>query len=786
MKLLPFSQTLAHPNDSLPEHLWRVADRAGNLIAPKSELGLIAFVAGLFHDIGKATPYFQDYLLRTKRRTQYTPHAKIGAVLSWWYTGEMELPVWIRLAIFLAILRHHGQLKFESWKQHLIKIRCDDLKSGKPLSKQLLSLDLNGIHFWLENLPDTELVNLPKTLPPLTFDAVEKRLLDVGLPKLRHPFPDLEAAVMFVAGFGSLLAVDKIDAAMQGGCILRQSLPCDAVVKYKRFYNERFFGSTSSLNVRREQIALEVKETWLDNLDKSLFSLTAPTGSGKTLTILNAALAIRAEIEKTEGFSPRIIYCLPFTSVIDQNHGVFRDVFRANGLFANRQDLLLKHHHLVDGLYKTDDAEYEADGAGQLLTETWQSELVVTTFYQLLHSLLSYENANLKRAGQLTGSLVLMDEVQAIPLKYWQALRRLFQAVANSLGTRFVLLTATKPLIFRPDDAVELLPSYVEHFRSLSRVQIFSQLSAVTLEQFSEHLIDKYGSDSRAMLIILNQKRAVNNVFTRLNEALPDRKVIALSTNFTPKDRRIRIRLIQRLLGQNEAIIVVSTQLVEAGVDISFPIVHRDLAPLDSVIQAAGRCNRHDDGKVLGELHLWRLFNDENMMNAPLCQKVYDTPLIEVTEEILSQEVEWLEGDFLHLSQEYFEKCWLRHEQEEVEEWLIEGNFELIQSDFELIREGAPQKSLFVVGKDKFNQVVNEYDLDLWLRYCEIYENSILSPREQKRQFAEIRYPFYERVIQVYGKADPNEPIMKVEAGEDSYNREIGFVELKEESVCIF
>jgi CRISPR-associated endonuclease/helicase Cas3 len=785
MKPLPFSQTLAHLNDPLPEHLWRVAERARNAIAPsaQSELGLIAFVAGLFHDIGKATPYFQAYLLKTKRKTQYTPHAKMGAVLSWWYTGEMALPVWIRLAIFLAILRHHGHLNYESWKQHFIQIRRYDFKTGKPLLTQLSSLDLNGIHYWLQNLPQIEGLSLPKNLPPLTLEKIEKRLLEIGLSKLRQPFPDLEAAVIFVAGFGSLLAVDKIDAAMQGATIPRQALPSDAVTKYKRFLS-----SASNLNERREQIATEVKQTWLAHLDKHLFSLTAPTGSGKTLTILNAALAIRAEIEKTQGYSPRIIYCLPFMSVIDQNHGVFREVFKANNLFkkGERQDnLLLKHHHLVDGLYKTDHAEYEADGAGQLLTETWQSELVVTTFYQLLHSLLSYENGNLKRAGQLTGSLVLMDEVQAIPLKYWQALCHLFQAVANSLGTRFVLLTATKPLIFRSENAVELLPSHTEHFRALSRVEIHYQAKPLTLAQFSEQLIEKYRFDNRAMLIIVNQKRAVESVFTTFHQALPDRKIIALSTHFTPKDRRSRIRLIQLLLRQNQPCIVISTQLVEAGVDISFPIVHRDLAPLDSVIQSAGRCNRHNNSKVPGELHLWHLY-DNGKMNTPLCQKVYDTPLIEVTEAIFSQQAQWQESDFLQLSEQYFEKCWLRHDQEEVEQWLKAGNFERIQTDFQLIREGAPKRSLFIVSKDKRNQEARQSELNLWQRYCEIVHDKNLSPQQQKQQFAEIRHPFYERVIQVEGKPERDEPITKIEAGKESYNRKIGFIKLKEESVCIF
>ena len=171
MKVLPFSQTCAHPNDLLPEHLWRVAERARDSIAPstKPEVRLIAFLAGLFHDIGKASYYFQIDRLQHDKITRLTPHAQSGAVLSWWYTGEMELELWLRLAIFIAILRHHGDLQEDCWQKSLRKVRYDAFKDGKPLPQQLASLDLLGIHDWLENLPQIEIAgfHLPTTLPSL-------------------------------------------------------------------------------------------------------------------------------------------------------------------------------------------------------------------------------------------------------------------------------------------------------------------------------------------------------------------------------------------------------------------------------------------------------------------------------------------------------------------------------------------------------------------------------------------------------------------------------------------
>lgn len=791
MKPLPFSETFAHPDDPLPLHLERVAQRAAASVAPVTcrEIRLIAFLAGLFHDIGKATPYFQAYLFGKRQKSELTSHAKSGAVLSWWYSGELGQPLSVRLGIFLAVLRHHGALKMDTWYQALLNVQCDMEEEDPILLQQLSSLDLAGIQVWLNHVAErSDPYKLPTLSTPLTLVSLRERLLDrstAGISVLRQAFQQAEQAIAFVAGFGCLLSVDKIDAALQGDLINRQTVPADAVAVFKK--QHAFQGANRSLDEHREIIAKTVARTWLDQVQSPLLTLTAPTGSGKTLAILQAALQAREHIQSTENYTPRIIYCLPFTSVIDQNHDVFRAVLRANDKkLAEREDILLKHHHLVDGLFRTDNhTEYQPDGAGQLLTETWQSEIVVTTFYQLLHTLLSNANSNLKRAGQLTGALVLMDEVQALPLCYWEGLRCLFQATARALGTHFVLLTATRPLIFRPQDAVELLPDHAQHFQALSRVRLVChQQEHLTLDEFADQVIKDPTTAIQPVLIILNRRRAVFNVFNRLRQALPDHRVIALSTDLTPRDRRIRIRLIQRLLRHNAPCIVVTTQLVEAGVDVSFPVVHRDLAPLDSIIQSAGRCNRHAVDNALGQVHLWQLHADtaEGNLGEPLWQRVYDNHLIEVTTEVLGLHVTWEEKEFLSLSQHYFEGCWGRQDQVRMDQWLTEGNFNKLTQDFQLIPTGPPTTSLFVETKVT--------DTALWERYRAIYSNESLSPLEKDRQFRRIRHLFYERVIQVYtpSQSDLDLPINRLSVTGATYTRETGFIagQEKDQPACIF
>jgi CRISPR-associated endonuclease/helicase Cas3 len=522
----------------------------------------------------------------------------------------------------------------------------------------------------------------------------------------------------------------------------------------------------------RSKIAEEVLETWQKNISNSLFTFTAPTGSGKTLAILNAALKIREQIQIDKNYLLRIIYCLPFTAIIDQNYAVFEDVLKLSTKLSNIPDnLLLKHHHLTDSIFNTKDAEYEKDGVGQLLIETWQSEIVVTTFYQLLYTLFSSKNANLKRAGQLAGSIILMDEVQAIPVKYWQAIRNVFQAMAETLNTKFVLLTATRPLIFEKDRSIELLPNHDSYFKSLSRVQLFcKQNLPINLEEFSNKIIEQYQKDNKATLIILNTKSAVKELYELLKEKLPNVLILTLSTNFTPIDRKIRIRLIKRWLRQRKPCIVITTQLIEAGVDVSFSIVHRDFAPLDSIIQSAGRCNRNNE-KEQGEVYLWTL---QNEYNKKFHERIYDSTL---TESTIFKDSIYQESDFLQLSEYYFEQINARFSSEPVDEWLKEGNFEKIEEQFKLIEE-KPQRSLFIIK--------NQRDQQLWEEYREIYRNEESSPLKRKQEFQKIRKSLYERVIQVFGKPSQDEPIEKIEATETTYTKKLGFLKEEQPSVCIF
>ncbi|RMG10478.1 MAG: CRISPR-associated endonuclease Cas3'' [Planctomycetota bacterium] len=682
----PFAQALAHEGDPLPDHLAAVAARTAAALraCPDDGIRRVAVAAALCHDAGKGTHYFQDYLLHAGPRTPCTQHAALGAWLSLWLSQSW--PLHQRLALFVACLRHHGNL-CRSWDDELSCFAQRTNDSEDPLRKQLAAMDLAGAEAFLRRegarhglpLPSCQLSgeSLRAALPsPLA----RRRAVGRG-----EGFGTLERAACFLVSWGAFLAEDKLHAAPTPQ-LARRNLPGDLVERFKA----RRLRAASALHERRERIAAEVRKRFLAAPRSGLFELTAPTGSGKTLAALGAVLEKRAR-ERDAG---RVIYCLPFLSLIEQTTGVLRDVLEAGGLEAT-SDLLLEHHHRADAVYRTAEGEYGPDGVGILLTETWQSEVVVTTYHQFLHAFFSGRNRHAKRCAALAGATVILDEPQTLPLRYWRPVGRFLEVLASRLGASFLLTTATQPGLAPREKICRLLPDSDEHFAALSRVRLECRhQQPEELEDFAERLGTELTRNPEATLVVLNRRAHARLLCERLRACLPGRPVLSLSTSLTPRDRRARIAEVQRLLAAGEAVVLVSTQVIEAGVDLSFPRVWRDLAPLDSVLQTAGRCNRH------GELRRGRAtllhLKQEGVSS---WRGIYDAPRIHATLDALGDADELDEPAFLDLVRRYFGLCEQRISEDRVDDLLAAGNFEELRKRFQLVEE-RPSQAWFVAADD--------------------------------------------------------------------------------------
>lgn len=209
------------------------------------------------------------------------------------------------------------------------------------------------------------------------------------------------------------------------------------------------------------------------------------------MAVLNATLILRERLSSAYGRTPRIVYALPFTSVIDQTYHVLWEILQetVTGFSSAPSPYLLKHHHLADVFYRAVEEEDLGFDAAMLLIESWQSEVIITTFVQLLHTLIGYRNRMLKKFNQLNHAIVIMDEVQNIPVEYWPLVTTVLKEAAKELDLRLILMTATRPEWFSQGEAAELAgepEDVVRFFRTLNRFRLYPDLEPRTVAEAAE------------------------------------------------------------------------------------------------------------------------------------------------------------------------------------------------------------------------------------------------------------------------------------------------------------
>jgi len=735
------SELKSHPDKPLFVHLretgrlCREEISSRTLNFPESdELEDVAFILGVCHDFGKATRFFQEYLSekneKRKRKLKNNPrtkHGALSAVFTYFvlkehfkYDSSQLKDSIIPLFGFLAVKRHHGNLK-------------------NPV-KEISSLDEDTLEI---------LVEQTSTLHP-RVDRIYQELLGIDVEKFKNRIREtigeikrekrkirrletLRYYLLFQLLYSILVSSDKTEASGLKQGEGRPEIPAGLVDLYqqKRGWNRNPTGIDLIRNKIYHEVTGAIRE--LDLTGGRILSINVPTGTGKTLTSLSLALKLRERIKNELAFKPKIIYTLPFLSIIDQNFEVFEEVF--NMLGETPSSLLLKHHHLTDTFYTTGEDEFQEEKA-QFLIEGWNSEVIVTTFVQLFHTLVSSHNKALRKFHQIANSIVILDEIQAIPHKYWLLLRELAREVSEHLNTYFILVTATQPLIFNEEkgEIKELARNKKSYFKNLNRIQLHHNLQPLHLEEFKEKIKKRLNSEGdKDFLIVLNTINSARELYQSL-EKKGDTSYYYLSTHITPLERLQRI---QDIKNKKERKVIVSTQLIEAGVDIDVDIVIRDTAPLDSINQVAGRCNRNNTRR--GRVEIYNLYDKKEYH-----KYIYSTFLIDKTRETLEEAGETIpETRFLELNNSYFQKVQTgmgNNESRELLEHLRKLQFEFLQEKFKLIDERGYEKiDVFVEIDARAHKV--------WQEYQNARETK--DPRERRNRFLKIKKDFYSYVISV-------------------------------------
>ena len=325
-----------------------------------------------------------------------------------------------------------------------------------------------------------------------------------------------------------------------------------------------------TVNGRRTEILQNCYE--MGKSEKGLFRLTVPTGGGKTIASL--AFALKHAVEH---HMDRVIYVIPYTSIIEQNAKVFRDVLG--------EENVLENHCNVD--YESSE-EFKPM---QLAAENWDKPVIVTTNVQFFESLFANKSSKCRKLHNIANSVVIFDEAQMLPNEYLIPCTAMIEELIRNYRVSAVLCTATQPALnqfFGKDmNQIELCPRMEEQFRFFKRTE-FDNIGTVE----DSELIERLSEEFQALCIVNTRKKA-----QELYSCLKGDGIYHLSTSMYPKHRKKILSEIREKLRKSERCILISTSLVEAGVDLDFQAVYRQLAGVDSMIQAAGRCNR--EGKRL-------------------------------------------------------------------------------------------------------------------------------------------------------------------------------------------
>ena len=382
--------------------------------------------------------------------------------------------------------------------------------------------------------------------------------------------PDFALSVFIRMLYSCLVDADFLDteAFMKNGQIKRDAGESIEILlqKLEKYVAKWLLNKEiDTVNGRRTEILRNCLEA--GKREKGLFRLTVPTGGGKTVASL--AFALRHAVHNN---MDRVIYVIPYTSIIEQNAQIFRSILG--------DENVLENHCNVD--YR----DSEEWNPMKLAAENWDKPVVVTTNVQFFESLFGNKSSKCRKLHNIANSVVIFDEVQMLPTDYLKPCVVMIEELVNSFEASVVLCTATQPALqpfFQSGiPAYELCPRLEEQFRFFKRTT-FQNLDKIS----EEALIEKLSEEYQALCIVNTKKKA-----QVLYQALKGQGVFHLSTSMYPKHRKRVLEEVRRCLNAGERCLVLSTSLVEAGVDLDFHSVYRQLAGIDSVIQAAGRCNR--------------------------------------------------------------------------------------------------------------------------------------------------------------------------------------------------
>lgn len=600
----------SHPDKTLVKHIEGVVKNVNSRTDSK-----IAETAAVFHDLGKINPNFQAKL-EGKTPKGYSNHSLLSAYAFYCMVladEDKKLSPNEIIGLIVLIAKHHGNLPDF----------CPSGIDGYVLSRN----EIKDLFSFLKSydLPIYEYVNNFYEVSDFSCFIKNERVQRIFSERIVFSPKDNTSPLFYFltiqSAFANLIQADKADAAKLDSYVsddvndvsLFSDVFCNTLDAFLKTLNQDY-----GLNKLRTQIRCEAVENINSLLPKRkrVFELTSPTGSGKTLTLLSLA----AEIIKQKG-AKRIIYALPFLSITEQVENEVLKIFKGYEQYIQRIDSKVvnpsfdKIQNELESM--SDENKIEELNILDLRETTFSYPMIITTFVRFFESLLSNNNSVLLKLPNFSNCIFLLDEIQALPPRLYGFFVAYLTKFCDLYDSYAVISTATQPSFTLPDydssikaffadyeQPAPLLPLSYFNNDLFNRYNITYRAESINIHSLTEMVI----SEDSSVLLILNTIDDTKEAYNLLSETF-DGLLILLNTHFTPYDRKEKIKIAKNKLAANEKVIIISTQLIEAGVDIDFPIVYRDFTTVASIVQSAGRCNRNGKMPQKGKVVLFKLFN---------------------------------------------------------------------------------------------------------------------------------------------------------------------------------
>ena len=635
-----FDEFWSHPNKLLKNHIK-------NMISPNDEE--LDRQVKLFHDIAKLKNNFQIYIRDTSNDKLDKNHSLLSA---YFFLLNSKFDEILTIFGFLTIVSHHGDV---------VNLMTLAREANKFFKNQKELEQWDEVAGAAKNI---KIYSGLSTKKDEFLDRAEKLRQYLILSQYRRKFT-YEDFINFKSLYSNLIYSDKFEAIFSIPKQESKDIPIDVL-------------ESDIQNLPPNEKRDAFRNFVLNNFDENykLFTLTAPTGYGKTLTALNFALKFNKS---------RIIYALPFTSIIDQTYDIIAKIYKNNDISVSKAH----HKTTIDEENLTEDDRYSKI---KFLMESFSGEINVTTLYRLIFALFGNKNKDNVKFNQLKNSVVIIDEAQAIPYNFRKDFILLCEIISQRLGTIFIFMSATMPVIKS------------EKFKEISNLDYFSKQDRYVIKWLDiggeDELLEKIceAVSDKNTLVVVNTIKKAQELFTKLRDKF---NCFCLNGYMYDDHKRATTNAVRCAIDKNKVdplaskILLISTQSIEAGVDLDFDVGFREVSPISSIIQTAGRVNRHF-GEICGELYVFpEISKFTNLIYGDLYK---------VSGAILSdlKQKEVRESEILEISNLYFQKISNQLENLHIKSEIEKLEFENINQKIEDIMNGNYKQTIIIEPEENF------------------------------------------------------------------------------------